>query len=156
MERMAAPGPPVPEGDDPIVRALDVLRSRSGFLVMREAFYGTRRFDDFARRLVMSPSSLATRLRALVDDGLLSRVAYQESGSRTRQEYALTDKGRALLPVLVALLRWGNDYLPAASTGLELVHATCGTAVRAEVLCGCAHGVQLEELRAVPTPGVSA
>ncbi len=140
----------MPAEDDPIVRALDVLSSRSGFLVMREAFYGTRRFDDFARRLGMSPSGLAARLRALVDAGLLARVAYQETGARTRLEYTLTEKGEALLPALVALLRWGNDYLPARPSGVEFVHTACGTPVATEVRCACGHDVGLRELRAVP------
>jgi DNA-binding HxlR family transcriptional regulator len=142
---------PVPVDDDPIVRALGVLNSRGAFLVMREAFYGTRRFDDFARRLSMSPSSLAARLRTLVDAGLLSRVPYQEAGTRTRQEYAVTAKGEALLPALVALLRWGNDHLPPRGAGVELVHAACTTPVHAELRCARGDEVPLRELRAVPT-----
>ncbi len=140
---------PVPPEADPILQALDVLRSRSGFLVMREAFYGTRRFDDFARRLAMSPSSLAARLRALVADGLLVRVAYRESTARTRQEYVLTAKGEGLLPALVALLRWGNDYVAQAGPRLDLVHDTCGTPVRADIRCALGHEVTRDELRPV-------
>jgi DNA-binding HxlR family transcriptional regulator len=143
---MAAPLWPA---DDPIVRALDVLRSRSGFVVMREAYYGTRRFDDLAQRTGMSPSSLATRLRALVADGLLRRAAYHDPGARKRDEYVLTDKGVALLPVLVALHRWGSEHLTPSHPGVELVHSRCGTPVRAEVRCGHGHEVRLAELRAV-------
>ena len=140
---------PVPAEDDPILRALEVLSSRSGFLVMREAFYGTRRFDDFARRLAMSPSSLAARLRTLVDAGLLDRAAYREAGTRTRHEYVLTAKGEALLPALVALLQWGNEHLPARPSTVELVHRTGGAPVRAEVRCARGHDVPLRELRPV-------
>ncbi len=143
---------PVPAQEDPILRALDVLRSRSGFLVMREVFYGRRRFDDLARRLAMSPSSLAARLRTLVSDGLLTRVSYQEAGARTRHEYTLTERGAALLPALVGLLRWANDHLPATGPGLELVHSTCGSPVRAEVRCGRGHEVARGDLRAVSSP----
>ncbi len=146
---------PVPAEDDPILRALEVLSSRSGFLVMREAFYGTRRFDDFERRLAMSPSSLAARLRTLVEAGLLSRVPYQEAGTRTRHEYAPTAKGEELLPALVALLRWGNDHLSPRERGVELVHATCTSPVRAEIRCAHGHEVPLRELRAVTLPGVT-
>lgn len=145
-------GAPVPAEDDPILRALEVLSSRSGFLVMREAFYGTRRFDDFARRLAMSPSALAVRLRGLVEAGLLSRAAYREAGTRTRHEYVLTGKGEALLPALTALLQWGNDHLPPRPSTVELVHRTCGASVRAEVRCAHGHDVPLGELRpVVPT-----
>lgn len=142
---------PVPPPDDPILRALEVLRSRSGFLVMREAFYGTRRFDDFVRRLELSPSSLAARLRSLVADGLLERVPYQEAGARARHEYALTPKGEALLPALVALLRWANDHLPPTDNGVEFVHARCGSLVQSDIRCRSGHSVSLQELVAKPS-----
>lgn len=142
---------PLPPHDDPILRALDVLRSRSGFLVMREAFYGTRRFDDFARRVDLSPSSLAARLRSLVAEGLLQRVPYQEEGARARHEYVLTEKGEALLPALVGLLRWANDYLPPAERGMDLVHADCGTPAAVEIRCRSRHKLSLKDLRAERT-----
>ncbi len=121
---------------------------------MREAFYGTRRFDDFARRLGMSPSSLATRLCALVDDGLLTRVAYREAGARTRYEYVLTAKGEALLPALVALLRWANDYLPRGEHHLDLVHVGCNAPVQTQIRCRLGHDVTLRELTA-SSPGAA-
>ena len=137
---------PVPVDDDPIVRALGVLGSRGAFLVMREAFYGTRRFDDFARRLTMSPSALSARLRDLVTDGMLARVAYRDEGARTRSEYVLTDKGEALLPALVALQRWANDHLPPVGPRVDLVHAACGAPVGARVVCDDGHGTSLADL----------
>jgi DNA-binding HxlR family transcriptional regulator len=133
---------------DPIVRALAVLSARASFLVMREAYYGTRRFDDFQRRLGISPSSLATRLRALVDDGLLAKVTYQEPGKRSRYEYALTEKGHALLPALIGLLQWGNEYLTPEHERVHVEHSTCGAPARAEVRCQRGHHVPLDELRA--------
>jgi DNA-binding HxlR family transcriptional regulator len=139
-----------PELDaDPTVRALQVLGARASFLVMREVFYGTRRFDDFQRRLGLSPSSLTARLRALVADGLLTKVAYQDEGQRTRHEYRLTDKGRALLPALVGLMQWGNEYLTSGRERLRLEHAGCGAPARAEVRCEQGHHVALEQLRVV-------
>ena len=80
---------------DPTLRALEALSARASFPVMREVYYGTRRFDDFQRRLGLSPSSLASRLRALVADGLLTKVAYQDQGQRTRHEYRLTERAAA-------------------------------------------------------------
>jgi DNA-binding HxlR family transcriptional regulator len=132
---------------DPTVRALQVLSARASFLVMREVYYGTRRFDDFQRRLGLSPSSLASRLRALVADGLLTKVAYQDQGQRTRHEYELTEKGHALLPALVGLMQWGNEYLTPAPERLRLEHAGCGASARAEVRCEHGHHVPLEQLR---------
>jgi DNA-binding HxlR family transcriptional regulator len=145
---------PLPADDDPIVRALDVLGSRGAFLVMREAYYGTRRFDDFARRLAMSPSALSSRLRELVADGMLARAPYREAGTRTRSEYVLTPKGEALLPALVALQRWANDHLPPVGPRVDLVHAACGAPVGAQVVCDDGHRTSLADLaRRVAEPG---
>src|SRR5271166_2042176 len=92
----------------PIARAMEVVGTRSAFLLLREAFYGTTRFDDFAERVGISEPVAAARLRELVDDGLLAREPYREPGQRTRLAYRLTDKGAELLPVLLALMQWGD------------------------------------------------
>src|SRR4051795_2616053 len=94
-----------------LARSLDVLTTRSAFLILREAFYGTTRFDDFARRVGISEPVTATRLRELVDQGLLEREDYREPGQRTRQRYRLTEKGAGLFPALAALMQWGNRWL---------------------------------------------
>src|SRR5919206_4622877 len=83
-----------------IAKSLDVLTTRSAFLILREAFYGTARFDDFARRAGISEPVTAARLRELVDEGLLEREDYREPGQRTRKSYKLTEKGADFLPVL--------------------------------------------------------
>ncbi len=88
--RMA--GPLSPRGDWTASRcsmasALEVISSRSAMLILREAFYGTTRFDDFAERVGISEPVAAARLRELVDDGLLVREPYREPGQRTRMEY---------------------------------------------------------------------
>src|SRR5277367_4554820 len=84
-----------------IAKAIDVVSTRSAILILREAFYGTTRFDDFAERVGISEPVAAARLRELVDDGLLERAPYRVAGQRTRMAYRLTDKGAELLPVLV-------------------------------------------------------
>src|SRR5437588_8579162 len=89
-----------------IAKALEVMPTRSAFLILREAFYGTTRFDDFAERVGISEPATAARLKELVDQGLLEREDYREPGQRTRQRYRLTDKGADLLPALVALMKW--------------------------------------------------
>src|SRR5450755_5092866 len=91
-----------------MARALDVVSTRSAFLILREAFYGTSRFDDFAQRAGISEPVAAARLRELVRDGLLEREPYREPGQRTRQAYRLTPKGAELFPTLVALMEWGD------------------------------------------------
>src|SRR3954462_15932637 len=83
-----------------IAKSLEVITTRSAFLILREAFYGTARFDDFAERVGVSEPVTAARLRELVDDGLLEREDYREPGQRTRKRYRLTEKGADLFPVL--------------------------------------------------------
>ena len=124
-----------------IARALDVIPTRSAFLVLREAFYGTTRFDDFARRAGISEPVTAARLRELVDDGLLEREDYREPGARTRQRYRLTQKGADLFPVLVALMQWGNRWLDDRGGPVELRHRDCGEAVSVELRCAAGHDV---------------
>jgi DNA-binding HxlR family transcriptional regulator len=134
-----------------IARALDVVGARSAFLILREAFYGTTRFDDFAERVGISEPVAAARLRALVDEGLLEREAYRQPGQRTRQHYRLTPKGAELLPVLVALMQWGDHWLDDHDGPVELRHRDCGGRVRAELRCASHHPVGTDELElAVP------
>jgi DNA-binding HxlR family transcriptional regulator len=129
-----------------IARALEVIPTRSAFLVLREAFYGTTRFDDFAERVGISEPVTAARLRELVDNGLLEREDYREPGQRTRQRYRLTDKGAELLPALVALMQWGDRWLDERGGPVELLHRDCGEVVGVELRCAAGHRVDGEEL----------
>src|ERR1700686_1516720 len=109
-----------------IAKALEVVSTRSAFLILREAFYGTTRFDDFAERVGISEPVTAARLRELVDQGLLEREDYREPGQRTRQRYRLTDKGADLFPALVALMQWGDRWLDDCGGPVQLRHRDCG------------------------------
>src|SRR3954454_7359988 len=129
-----------------IAKSLDVLTTRSAFLILREAFYGTTRFDDFAQRVGISEPVTAARLRELVDHGLLEREDYREPGQRTRQRYRLTDKGADLLPALVALMQWGDRWLDDRGGPIELRHRDCGERVGVEVRCAAGHEVDPGEL----------
>lgn len=130
-----------------MAKALDVLGTRTSFLLMREAFYGSRRFDEFARRAGITEASAAARLKELTEHGLLRREPYQEPGQRTRHEYVLTEKGRDLLPVALALMAWGDKHLAGGRGGpLAMKHAGCGAEVAVEVRCVEGHPVPLEEL----------
>jgi len=93
----------------PIARTTDLVGDWWTPLVMREAFLGRRRFEDFQRSLGVPRAVLAKRLDRLVDEGLLSKVAYEEHPPR--HEYRLTEKGRAFWDVLAAMWRWGTDWL---------------------------------------------
>jgi DNA-binding HxlR family transcriptional regulator len=129
-----------------IARALDVVGARSAFLILREAFYGTTRFDDFAERVGISEPVTAARLRELVTEGLLEREAYREPGQRTRQHYRLTAKGAELLPVLVALMQWGDRWLDDKGGPVELRHHDCGERVDVQLRCAAGHTVDTDEL----------
>ena len=130
----------------PMAHALDVVRTRSAFLVLREAFYGATRFEEFAERTGLSEPVTATKLRELTSEGLLEREPYQEPGQRTRQLYRLTEKGSDLLPVLVALMHWGDKWVLPGGARVEIRHAGCGSAVGAELRCEHGHAVGRDEL----------
>ncbi len=136
-----------------MARALDVVSSRSALLILREAFYGATRFDEFAERVGISEPVAAARLRELVDDGLLAREPYREPGQRTRMGYRLTDKGVELLPVLVALMQWGDRWLAPDGPPVVLQHSGCGQPVRAELQCAAGHPAVSGELDLVVGPG---
>jgi DNA-binding HxlR family transcriptional regulator len=129
-----------------IAASLDVLTTRSAFLILREAFYGTTRFDDFAERVGLSDAATAARLRELVDEGLLEREDYREPGQRTRQRYRLTEKGADLFPALAALMQWGDRWLDEGGGPVELRHRDCGEPVAVELRCAAGHDVTPDEL----------
>ncbi len=128
----------------PIDRTLGVVGTRSALLLLREAFYGTTRFADFAERVGISEPVAAERLRELVEQGLIEREPYREPGQRTRMQYRLTQRGAELFPVLVALMQWGDRWLGPA--GVELRHRDCGQVVTAALRCSEGHEPELEEL----------
>src|ERR1700722_5358765 len=103
----------------PIARAVEVVGTRTAFLLMREAFYGTTRFDDLARGGGGGEPVAAARLKDLVAAGLLERAPYQEPGQRRRLEYRLTPMGEDFFPVLHALIQWGDRRLGPCS-GLQI------------------------------------
>jgi DNA-binding HxlR family transcriptional regulator len=139
-----------------MARALEVVSSRSALLILREAFYGTTRFDDFAERVGISEPVAAVRLRELVDEGLLEREPYREPGQRTRMAYRLTDKGAELLPVLVSLMQWGDRWLAPAGPPVLLRHRDCGSTVQAELRCAGGHQVSADDLELAVGPGRAA
>ncbi|MEA2158945.1 MAG: hypothetical protein QOD66_1325 [Solirubrobacteraceae bacterium] len=129
-----------------VAGTLDVISTRSAFLILREAFYGTTRFDDFAVRARVSEPVAAARLRELVAEGLLRQEAYQEPGQRTRYEYRLTEKGADLLPAIVALKQWGDRWLDEDGGPVQLLHRGCGEHARVELRCAAGHAVTAGEL----------
>src|ERR1700752_3919992 len=91
-----------------IARTLQVLGEKWTLLIIRESFYGATRFEQFHSVLQCPRNLLAERLARLVEEGILERSEYREPGSRARMEYRLTDEGRELMPLLLALREWGD------------------------------------------------
>jgi hypothetical protein len=87
----------------------------------------------------------AGRLKQLHADGIVERRPYREPGKRTRDEYVLTERGRGLYPVIVALMEWGEGLADDHRSGVELVHRDCGAVLEAQVRCAEGHDVPLEE-----------
>ncbi|MFD4669652.1 winged helix-turn-helix transcriptional regulator [Lentzea sp. NPDC058450] len=116
-----------------IAMALEIVGTKSAVLLLREAFYGTTRFDGFARRVGITESVAAKRLKELVDAGVFEKRPYQEPGDRTRHEYVLTEMGTALLPVIVALMQWGDAYLQEDGGPLRVVSTATGEPVAVRV-----------------------
>jgi DNA-binding HxlR family transcriptional regulator len=134
-----------------VAAALRVVGTRSALLILREAFYGASRFDEFVGRVGISEPVAAARLGELVAHGLLEREPYQDPGRRTRHGYRLTAKGADLFPVLVALMQWGDRWREGGGP-VELRHAACGARVGAELRCACGHGVGPADLVLSATP----
>ncbi len=134
---------------------MDIVGSRSTVLIMREALLGTRRFDDFVRRVGVGEPAMATRLKEMVTAGLLERIPYREPGQRTRHEYQLTRKGRELLPVITALRNWGDTWA-ANETGPSVIatHHDCGEPIRAVLRCTAGHDISHDDVDIIAGPGL--
>lgn len=131
----------VPSSWCSVERTLDLIGTRATMLLLREVFYGGHRFDDLARRAGVTDAIASKRLRELVDAGILERRPYQEPGQRPRQEYALTESGRELFPVIIALARWGDANLGDGAPIL-FTHRDCGGVLNAKVMCENGHEVE--------------
>ncbi len=136
-----------------MARSAHVLGDSWNLLIIRQACFGTRRFDDFNKTLGIGRNILTTHLNRLVDDGLLARVPYQERP--LRHEYRLTDKGREVYPILAAMAAWGDKWLTGPEgTPLVLHHTACGHDMHAEVVCNeCHQPIDVRQTIAKPGPG---
>jgi DNA-binding HxlR family transcriptional regulator len=134
--------------------AVGIIGEKWTFLVLREAFNGVRRFGDMQRRTQAPRQILSDRLARLVRDGLLRREPYQEEGQRSRHEYRLTEKGRDLYPIIVALMHWGDRYAAPAGPPVVLTHRDCGQPVHLQLTCDDGHALaSAREVTPVPGPG---
>jgi DNA-binding HxlR family transcriptional regulator len=111
----------------PIARGLEHVGEWWSILILRDAFRGLRRFDEFSESLGIAPNMLARRLTALVEAGLLERQRYSERPPR--DEYVLTQRGQDFRPVLLALLAFGNRHFPPDDRDVRIVNTETGMPV---------------------------
>ncbi|HEU5001515.1 MAG TPA: helix-turn-helix domain-containing protein [Actinomycetota bacterium] len=136
-----------------VARTLDVVGEWWTPLILRDAFLGTTRFDEFQRSLGIARNVLTARLQGLVEQGIFEKVRYHEHPERFG--YHLTEAGRELFPIISSLIAWGDRWR-AGEHGppLLLVHAPCGHAMAATPTCSeCGEVVRLEDIRPQPGPG---
>ena len=136
--------------DCSVARTLDVIGDKWSLLILRDAFYGVRRFDDFQSDLGIARNVLTDRLQKLVATGVFERRPYEERPPRF--EYRLTEKGKALLPVLLAMIAWGDHWTGDSDIPpVTLTHTACGSVTRAVVCCDqCGGELTAREVRAAP------
>jgi DNA-binding HxlR family transcriptional regulator len=130
----------------PIARSLERVGEWWSILILRDAVYGLKRFDEFQKSLDIAPNMLTRRLSALVKSGLLKRQRY--SDKPPRYEYVLTDRGRDFRPVLVSLFAWGNKHFAPEGPSVLLVDSKTG-AVAEPIVVDRGSG------RPIPGPGYS-
>ena len=134
-----------------IARALELIGDRWTLLVIRDAFMGRRRFDDFQQSLGIARNVLTERLNRLVDAGILRRMRYQERPERF--EYRLTRKGVELWPMLIAAMKWGDRHLSGAPPAL-ILHKDCGGEIDERLHCSrCGSELQPNDVYVEPGPG---
>lgn len=132
-----------------IARALSVVGDRWTLLLLREAFHGTTRFEEYHENTGAARHLVAERLNLLVDHGVVERVRYSDRPARF--EYRLTDKGNDLYPVILSLLAWGDRWMmDEPGRSLTLVHEPCGASVTPELRCpSCDERIEPEDTRHV-------
>ncbi len=136
--------------------ALDHLGDRWSMLVLREAFFGVRRFEELHRNTGAARNILTDRLNRLVASGILRRERYSERPPR--DEYRLTEKGLDLYPVLVSLAQWGARWGELElGPAIALQHRACGAVVEPAFSCPeCGEPVDARAMRVVPGPAMLA
>jgi len=139
----AYPGPKLRKSADPVLlekrrpssvaRALRTIGDQWGFMVLREAFFKVRRFDQIQNKLGIAPNTLANRLNHFLNEGIFQKVQYQSNPDRF--EYRLTPKGRAIFSSFMAMLAWGDKWLAKDGPPLILTHHNCGHDFTPLVMC---------------------
>jgi DNA-binding HxlR family transcriptional regulator len=141
-----------------IARSAAILGERWVWVILRQAFIGARRFEDYQRGIGLARNILTDRLNHLVEHEVLERRPYAENAGRTLYEYRLTRKGQELFPIYVALMEWGNKWtdLPDGAP-VELLHTACGHKTHPRVVCSeCREDIEAHETQPLAGPGLLA
>lgn len=117
---------PIGLDDCGMAKAAEMLGDKWRLLILREAFYGVKRFDDLKNDANIPRATLANRLKAMVKDGLLEGIEYRDGTARARTEYGLTERGRATAKILLAMMYWADEYLDEGKTPLDMVSGETG------------------------------
>jgi DNA-binding HxlR family transcriptional regulator len=137
-----------------VAQCLEIVGEWWSLLIVRDAFLGVTRFDDFQSRLGISRNILAQRLNRLVDNGVLKRKPYQEHPPRS--EYRLTDKGRDLWHVITAMRQWGDRWAAPDGAPIKIKHSACGRIVKAVPVCSyCGEALDARAVTAIPGSGAT-
>jgi len=129
-----------------VARTLEIVGEKWALLAVREVFLGNRRFDEMVRRIGAPRDTLAARLRSLVGAGILERRQYSEHPAR--YEYRLTQAGRELYPVILTLMRWGDEHLAGLDGPPMVFEHACGHRLSAKVVCeACGEPVAARAVR---------
>jgi DNA-binding HxlR family transcriptional regulator len=138
-----------------IARTGSVLGERWVFTILRAAFLRARTFEDYQRRTGIARNILSDRLTRLVDFGILERRAYRQGAKRTLHEYRLTQAGRDLYPIVVAIMEWGNRHTGLVNgPPVELTHTTCGNVTHPVMVCDhCGEAIDPHEVEPHRGPG---
>jgi DNA-binding HxlR family transcriptional regulator len=135
-----------------VAQCLEVVGEWWSLLIVRDAFLGVTRFDDFQKRLGISRNVLNQRLARLVEADVLVKVPYTEHPPR--HDYRLTDKGRDLWPVLTTMRQWGDMYAAPDGPPLELTHESCGRISEPRMICSsCGEPIGPRDVTAITGPG---
>jgi len=116
-----------------VAKLLDLLSTKTVFLAVRESLFGTARFEDFIERIGTSAPAVSRALKQLEAAQIMVRVPYQEPGKRARDEYHLTDAGKDLLPVYLAMSQWGDKHLQNGEGPLTFVDRDSDSRIRVVV-----------------------
>ncbi len=135
-----------------VAQCLEVVGEWWSMLIVRDAFLGVTRFDQFQERLGISRNILDQRLNRLVETGVLAKVPYSEHPPRF--DYRLTDKGRDLWPIITTMRQWGDKYAAPDGPPMLVTHKGCGQVSDAVLTCSaCGEPMGPRDVRAAPGPG---